>query len=97
SALHRPKGRAAPDRHRRRDYELLGTGDRVLHLQLASIRSGPQLWILRDRLRGGDLEQREDVRIAAAGRGRLLGAEWPPESGLPAPVQGRLLPRPAHG
>jgi hypothetical protein len=57
-ALRRPQGGAVPGQLGDRDDRLLGSGDRVLHLRLASLRADRQPRLLRDRLERGDLEQR---------------------------------------
>ena len=80
------KAEAVPEDDRHRRHQLLGPGVRVLHLQRHPLPPGRPQRLLLHRLGRGHLEQRP---------GRRHHRQRQP--GLPPPLQGGLLPRPADG
>ncbi len=80
--LHRPEGPGLPDVNGRRRHRLFRSRGRVLRVQRHPLRPEHPFGVLCHRLHRGRVELRQ-------------GREAQPR--LQAPVQGGLLPRPAHG
>ena len=81
-ALRRQEGRGLPHVDRHRRHRLLRARGRVLHLRRRALPPGPALGDVLGRLDRGHLELRQ-------------GRE--PQPRVQAPLQGGLLPGPAHG
>ena len=84
-ALHRPQGRAVPRRDRHRHDELLGPGDRVLHLRLDPLRSDrpTRLSTTSTRTRASGTRAATARRTSPTGRGQ--GGLLPGPAGRQAP------------